>query len=237
VHRHTRAGCGQGLPDCDYQAWPCLGRGTNTQCHARARTAGKLRSPAVTHGHREQLPIWAWPWLTRCVKHTSNQPVTLCALHCRVGLYWDQGGAAARRRWLGVSAALRLRRPARRTPSRRREQPPDQDGPLTSPTGCLLLAPRSWPVTTVTARRQVSTRCVGATVRTAIARKYATVVRKLADDGITSKLQEGSRSSGQHGGPVRARSASHPAHHTVTCGQLTTPLTCDASSTCTRFHS
>ena len=29
-------------------------------CHVRARTGGKVRSPAVTHGHREQLPIWAW---------------------------------------------------------------------------------------------------------------------------------------------------------------------------------
>jgi len=29
-------------------------------CHVRAITGGKLRSPAVTHGYREQLPIWAW---------------------------------------------------------------------------------------------------------------------------------------------------------------------------------
>ena len=28
-------------------------------CNVRARTGGKLRSSAVTHGHREQLPIWA----------------------------------------------------------------------------------------------------------------------------------------------------------------------------------
>jgi transcriptional regulator with XRE-family HTH domain len=35
------------------------GQGSES-CHARARTGGKLRSPAVTHGHREQLPIWAW---------------------------------------------------------------------------------------------------------------------------------------------------------------------------------
>src|SRR5205085_10345528 len=28
-------------------------------CHVRARTGGKLRSPAVTHGEYEQPPTWA----------------------------------------------------------------------------------------------------------------------------------------------------------------------------------
>jgi len=28
-------------------------------CHIRARPGGKLRSPAVTHGHRERPPTWA----------------------------------------------------------------------------------------------------------------------------------------------------------------------------------
>jgi hypothetical protein len=27
-------------------------------CQIRARTGGKLRSPAVTHGHRERAPNW-----------------------------------------------------------------------------------------------------------------------------------------------------------------------------------
>jgi hypothetical protein len=45
-----------------------------------------------------------------------------------------------RRRWLGVSAALSLRRPARRTPSRSRETPPDQHNPLAAQTECVLPA-------------------------------------------------------------------------------------------------
>jgi hypothetical protein len=52
----------------------------------------------------------------------------------------DQGGAARGRRWLGVSAALSLRRPAQRTPSHSRENPPDQHSSLARQSGSVLLA-------------------------------------------------------------------------------------------------
>jgi len=56
------------------------------------------------------------------VKHQAGLDTCPCAALPNLAVL-DQGGAATRRRWLGVSAALRLRRHARRTPSRSCESP------------------------------------------------------------------------------------------------------------------
>ena len=57
----------------------------------------------------------------------------------------DQGCTGARRRWLGVNAALSLRRHARRTPSRSCESPPDQYSSPATQIGYVLLAAVSRP--------------------------------------------------------------------------------------------
>ena len=63
-------------------------------CHVRARTGGKLRSSAVTHGHRERPPIWA----------RSGDP-----LHETTFLAAGRGFESCRARWSEACVGLRRR--------------------------------------------------------------------------------------------------------------------------------
>ena len=78
-------------------------RDRHTACHFRARTSGKLRSPAVTHGHRERLPIWAcagWP----LPETTGPTPTS-----------WMRSGCARSPSGTGASPCVRSHRAASRT--------------------------------------------------------------------------------------------------------------------------
>jgi hypothetical protein len=69
---------------------------------------------------------------TVCRGGTEDGEVTAeeCCIapRCRVEPFLDQGGAATRRRWPGVSAGLCLGRPARRTPDHTLSRATDQPG-------------------------------------------------------------------------------------------------------------
>ncbi len=57
-----------------------------------------------------------------------HNAITACRCTAELSRTGNQGGAAMRRRWPGVSAARFRGRPARRTPGRSRVGPPDQHG-------------------------------------------------------------------------------------------------------------
>jgi hypothetical protein len=134
-------------PASSGEAWrstACSRRGTLSGTIAAAWpprwiTPYRLASPDAEEGG--SAPTLPMPDPHHDVPPPAQNPATtLVLLRCRICPFLDQGGAAARRRWLGVSAALRLRRPARRTPSHSRETPADQHSSLVTQARCVLLA-------------------------------------------------------------------------------------------------
>jgi len=92
----------------------------------------------------ETRPLSQITWRKNVARQSTEDTLSHSLVECRIAPYLDQGGTATRRRWLGVSAALRLRRHARRTPSRSCESPPDQHSSSATQTRCVLLDALPW---------------------------------------------------------------------------------------------